>query len=137
MISVFCNQDSTTVMLTKKEAKHFAVIYSQYKDLKEKNGTAVLNLEGGDIDSVTLHQILVLSLDPSGLQKATPAQLQRIGLVCNYLDCKEVLHAVYNEMKQRVMQVSSFGDIRSVLNILLDKPVSSEKIEEIKERVGI
>lgn len=136
MISIFCKQDSTTVVLTKKEAKHFDTFRRQYKMLK-KQGATVFNLEGGDIDSVTLHQILVLSLDPSGLQKATPAQLQRIGLVCNYLDCKEVLHAVYNEMKRRVMQVSSFGDIRSVLNILLDKPVSSEKIEEIKERVGV
>lgn len=131
MISVFCDADGKTIEMSLDEAKQFDVFERQ---LSKTSGDC---LHAGSIESKLVEQLLALLKNQSLLERATPSQLQQVGLASNYLDCAVILKAVYKEMERRIQNVSTFQEIRFILNIFDDKPLSNEKIEEIKERVNV
>lgn len=138
-ISVFCGKDNRAVTMTKEQVIAFSILHEQFKTVygDDSGDVAVVSLEAGnEIESGALEQLLVILGDGSLLRKATPVQLQRVGLVAHYLECREVLHSVYVEMERRIHETSTFAEMRMVLNIFDHEAVSSDKIEEIKERVG-
>lgn len=138
-ISVFCGKDNRAVTMTKEQVIAFSILHEQFKTVygDDSGDVAVVSLEAGnEIESGALEQLLVILGDGSLLRKATPVQLQRVGLVAHYLECREVLHSVYKEMERRIHETSTFAEMRMVLNIFDHEAVSSDKIEEIKERVG-
>lgn len=152
-INVFCGKDNKVVTMTKEQVVGFSILHEQFKTVYGDSGDAAVALEAGneiesgdaavvsleagnEIESGALEQLLVILGDGSLLRKATPVQLQRVGLVAHYLECREVLHSVYREMERRIHETSTFAEMRMVLNIFDHEAVSSDKIEEIKERVA-
>jgi hypothetical protein len=139
-INVFCGKDNKAVTVTKEQVMAFSILHEQFKTVYgvvEDDATATVTLEAGnEIESGALEQLLVILGEGELLRKATPSQLQRVGLVAHYLECRGVLHSVYKEMERRIHGASTYAEIRMVLNIFDHEAVSTDKIEEIKERVG-